>query len=149
MWKALELPKIWKQLSLRRSAARCNQKYVSREKKLTKYLRLTLVSTWNIAQLESFFQEFCPLIQDKNCGKNEQFLLPPIINVVLVHAIQGAWGQEHWNWEKGFFSEVGFVMLKNNVFAIIFCSGLSKIFGDYFVKTGQEMLSEFYISFWT
>ena len=147
--KGIRVTKNMKAIKFEEVCGALQSKICFQRKKLTKYLRLTLVFTWNIAQLESFFQEFCPLIPDKNCGKNEQFLLPPIINVVLVHAIQGAWGQEHWNWEKGFFSEVGFVMLKNNVFAIIFCSGLSKIFGDYFVKTGQEMLSEFYISFWT
>ena len=61
---------------------------------------------------------------DKNCGKNQEFLLPPIINVILGHAVLEAWRQQHWNWWRGFFSEVGCVMQKNNIFAKIFFPGL-------------------------
>ena len=37
---------------------------------------------------------------DKNCGKNQKFSLTLIINVVLGHVVQGAWGKQHCNWGK-------------------------------------------------
>ena len=39
----------------------------------------------------------------KSCGNNQKRPLPPIINVVLGHAVQGAQGQHHRNWRKGYF----------------------------------------------
>ena len=32
---------------------------------------------------------------DENCGKNKEFPLPPIINVVLGHVVRGACRQQH------------------------------------------------------
>ena len=41
-----------------------------------------------------------------NYGKNQTFQLPPIIYVVLGHAVQETWGQQHWNCGKGDFFRI-------------------------------------------
>ena len=86
---------------------------------------------------------------DKNCGKNQEFTLPPTINVILV--IQCS-GPDDSNWGEGFF----FRGRLCNGEKQYFCQDiLSRVVGKfqrlshYFVEYCQEMLSEFYISFRT
>ena len=86
---------------------------------------------------------------DKNCDKNQEFPLPPIINVVLGHAVQGAWGQQHWNWRKGFFrSRLG--NARKQCFCQNILFGLSENFKDLVIilskivrKCYQSFISPF------
>ena len=67
---------------------------------------LFCIQMLSICPFFCFFSFIFQTTLDKNCGKSQKFPLPPIISVVLGHAVQGAWRQQLWNWGEGFFFRI-------------------------------------------
>ena len=82
---------------------------------------------------------------DKNCGKTKNFPFPQLSMLFLGMRWKVP---EDNNIETGgrVFSEVGCVMQKNNVFAKIFCSGLSENFRDLVIIL-SKIVTKCYQSF--